>query len=232
MATVAAGALVLSSLFVLSSEANHLKVAKQDAFDSIVALSEARALSYDANANESRYLLDPSRAAEYEQSFLDRSQALASFSGVGLAQYDGALDTALKAYQANHAEVRFGGYFAAELKSIPFGGKREALEKVLTAYQNYQRDDRQVRALASRGDLRGAIVFDVATTPGNSNYDFAQYDKALVAVISLNQNAFDTAIRDGETVIQGWTDAIPLFAILLISALLFVGVRPRLAEYR
>ncbi|MEU2234932.1 APC family permease [Streptomyces vietnamensis] len=41
-----------------------------------VALSRARAVAYDANADESRYLLDPSRRAAYEQSFLEKSQQL------------------------------------------------------------------------------------------------------------------------------------------------------------
>lgn len=36
--------------------------ARRDAFDSVVALSRARAIAYDANADESRYLLDPSAA--------------------------------------------------------------------------------------------------------------------------------------------------------------------------
>jgi hypothetical protein len=54
LATVATGVLALASWFVLSNEATHLKVAEQDAFDSVVTLSAARALSYDASAIESR----------------------------------------------------------------------------------------------------------------------------------------------------------------------------------
>ena len=47
-----------------STEAEHLRVAKKDAFDSVLALTQARAVSYDANADESRYLIDPDRAAK------------------------------------------------------------------------------------------------------------------------------------------------------------------------
>jgi hypothetical protein len=52
---------VITAATRLSAETAHLKVAKQDAFDSILALTQARAVSYDANADESRYLVDPAR---------------------------------------------------------------------------------------------------------------------------------------------------------------------------
>ncbi len=39
-----------------------MRAAKKDAFDSILALSQTRAVSYDANADESSYLVDPGRA--------------------------------------------------------------------------------------------------------------------------------------------------------------------------
>ncbi|MEU7121757.1 hypothetical protein [Streptomyces zaomyceticus] len=42
----------------LTATSEQLRVARRDAFDSIVALSRARATAYDANADESRYLLD------------------------------------------------------------------------------------------------------------------------------------------------------------------------------
>jgi hypothetical protein len=42
-------------------------VAENDAFDSVLALSQMRAVSYDANADESRYLVDPARAGQYRQ---------------------------------------------------------------------------------------------------------------------------------------------------------------------
>ena len=50
-------------------------MAKSEAFDSIVALSQARAVSDDANADESRYLVDPARAGQYQQAFEDKSSS-------------------------------------------------------------------------------------------------------------------------------------------------------------
>jgi hypothetical protein len=63
-ATLVGVALVITATTRLSAEAGHLKVAKQDAFDSILALTQARAVSYNGNADESRYLVDPARAAQ------------------------------------------------------------------------------------------------------------------------------------------------------------------------
>jgi hypothetical protein len=63
VATMLAGGLAIAGAVQLGAQANNLKVAKQDAFDSIVALTQARAVSFDANADESRYLVDPGRAA-------------------------------------------------------------------------------------------------------------------------------------------------------------------------
>ena len=58
-ATLAALGLVIAGSAQLAAEAGHLRVAKVAAFDSISALTQARAVSYDANADESRYLVDP-----------------------------------------------------------------------------------------------------------------------------------------------------------------------------
>jgi hypothetical protein len=62
-------------------------VAKQDAFDSVLALSRMRAVSYDANADESRYLVDPARAGQYRQAFLDKSQQVLQLDGASLATF-------------------------------------------------------------------------------------------------------------------------------------------------
>jgi hypothetical protein len=227
-------AIVLTALGAagLGLEATHLRVAKVEAFDSILALTQARAVSYDANADESRFLVDPGRAAFYQQSFLTKSDELVDLPGVGIFQYDGALAQVINAYRANNADVRFGGYMGAEFRNITFTGERAAAYKTLLAYQVYERDDRHIRALNRAGNLRGAIAFDTSYGPGNSNWAFTQYDKALVSVITINQNAFNDAIAAGQQGARGWTGLIPAIAVAVILILVLAGVRPRLAEYR
>lgn len=232
LATILAAGLTVAGTVVLADEASHLVVAKSNAFDSIVALSQARAVSYDANADESRYLVDPALAGQYERSFLDKSQQLVGLTGADIAHYDSALASAMTAYQANNSDVRFTGFFGTELNNITFDGERAAAEQTIAAYQAYQLDDRKIRALSTGGDLRAAITLDIGTGPGQSNYDFGRYDASLTALIGINQRAFDTAIKDGDSQLDGWTGLIPALAVLVLAGLVFVGVRPRLSEYR
>jgi len=218
----------------LAAEAGHLKVAKQDAFDSIVALSQARAVSYAANADESRYLANPGRAAMYQRSFLADSQQLASVgraASAGPARYEAALDAAVSDYERGGAQVAFGGYLGAEFRNITFPGERAAAVATLLAYQRYQRDDGQLRALA-RTSPRAAAEFDTGPRPGQSNWAFGQYDQALSALIGINQRAFTAAISAGHDDAAGWDGLIPAGCAALIAALALAGVRPRLAEYR
>jgi len=232
LASLVTVVLAVAGAAALSAQAQDLQVAKKDAFDSILALSQARAVSYDANADESRYLVDPARAAEYQQAFLTKSQRLVGLGRVGIFQYDAALAQAIDAYRADDADVRFGGYLGAEFRNITFTGERAAAERTLAAYQVYQRDDRHIRALNARGDLRAAITFDTSYAPGNSNWAFEQYDNALVSVIVINQHAFNEAIQAGQQGVQGWTGLIPAGAVAFVIAAVLAGVRPRLAEYR
>jgi len=216
----------------LHAQAGHLHVAKADAFDSIIALSQARAISDDGNADESRYLVDPARAGQYQQAFEARSQQLARLPGVGIFQYDAALARAIDAYHADHADVRFGGYLGAEFRNITFPGERAAAQRTLAAYQVYERDDRHIRALNAQGNLRAAIAFDTSYAPGNSNWAFERYDSALVSVININQGAFNQAIAAGQQGARGWTWLIPGVAAVVIIGAVLLGVGPRLAEYR
>jgi hypothetical protein len=230
-ATVLALALAVVTAGRLDAEASHLTVAKQDAFGSIVALSQARAVSYAANADESRYLADPGRAAQYQQSFLAESQQLAAVGNVSLAQYEPALAADFAAYQADNADVRFGGYLGAEFRNITFPGERAAAVAALRAYLSYEQADHQLRQLAST-DPEAAASFDTSMAPGQSDWTFGQYDNALVAVIGINQRAFTAAIAAGRGGAAGWNGLVPGGCALLIIVLVLLAARPRLAEYR
>jgi hypothetical protein len=230
-ATVLTIAFVAVTAVRLNAESGQLKVAKQDAFDSIQALSLARAVSYDANADESRYLVDPGRAAQYEQAFLGKSQQIANVGPVGISGYDPALAADIQAYQRDNSVVRFGGYLGAEFRNITFPGEREAAVATLLAFQRYERDDRTMRAL-SKSNLAAAVAYDIGTASSQSDGAFSQYDAALSSVIAVNTNAFAVAVRDGEAGAAGWDLVLPALAVVLLVTLTLAGVRPRLAEYR
>ncbi|MFI9100712.1 hypothetical protein ACIGXA_09305 [Streptomyces fildesensis] len=215
----------------LATEAEDLRVARHDAFDSVVALSQARALSYDANADESRFLLDAQRHGSYEQAFQDASQRLLTLPGATLDTYDARLDEAWNAYGADHSDLRFTGYYGNEFRNITFPGERAAAEAAVQTYAVYERDDRTIRRLVQQGRLQDAVEFGIGWSQGASNYHFAQYDTALQKVIGINRAAFDDAAGDGRSLVTGslW----PAGGALLAAAVLTVlGLRPRLAEFR
>ncbi|MVU77741.1 hypothetical protein GPX89_10865 [Nocardia sp. ET3-3] len=226
--TVLAAGLLLGGFVANTSAAQQLTVAKQDAFDSLLALRQARAVSYDANADESRYLLDPEHAAGYEKSYLDKSQRLAGVQAHGVGDYSASLDQAMAAHKSDIGQaISADSFLGQELRNITFAGEGQVAQQTLTAYQVYQRDDHSLRGLAG-SDLRAAITLDT----GASNDHFDAYDKALVQTIDINQHAFDAAITKGESDLSGWTNWLPYGAAVLFAVLILVGVRPRLAEYR
>jgi hypothetical protein len=215
----------------LDTESGHLNVAKQDAFGSVQALTLARAVSYDGNADESRYLVDPGRAAQYQQAFLSASQQIVNVGPVDYSGYDAALAADIEAYTRDNSVVRFGGYLGAEFRNITFPGERQAAVATLLAFQRYEQDDRTLRALA-KTNLPAAVAYDSGTSPGQSDWAFSQYDKALASVIAVNSAAFTAAVHDGEGGAAGQDQVFAALAMVVLAGLTFAGVRPRLAEYK
>ncbi|SEK51314.1 hypothetical protein [Streptacidiphilus jiangxiensis] len=230
-ATLIATALLGLATSLFPDQREYQRVARHDAFDSVVALTRARALVADANADESRYLLDADRAASYQDSFLTTSQAVLTLPGATIADYDGQLASAVGAYRANHDDVRFQGFYGTEFRNITFPGERAAAERTLSAYQAYQVDDRKIRAFVAQGQLSQAIAYDTSYAAGGSDADFGAHDAALQQLIGVNADAFHGAVRDGSAELD--TD-LPLLAAgaAAVALLCLLGARPRLAEFR
>src|SRR5215831_692128 len=101
---VAGAALLALVLFVGSTSTLH---ANAD-HDSVYALRQLRAIAFDAKADESRFLIDPSRAQLSQASFLAKSVELASFrQRVTISTYDAALGAQVAALQ-NGRPVEIG----------------------------------------------------------------------------------------------------------------------------
>jgi hypothetical protein len=230
-ATVCAVAACALGWAALSTQSQQLRVARRDAFDSVVALSQARALSYDANADESRYLLDPGRRGTYEQAFQDTAQRLLTLPSVTLATYDPRLAAALSACRADPTDLRFTGYYGDEFRNITFPGERAAAEATVNAYAVYERDDRHIRALVGQGRLQQAAEFCIGYGKGASNYHFGQYDAALQHLIAINRDAYTAAVADGRGALTGRLPGA-IGALFASVALTTLGLRPRLAEFR
>jgi hypothetical protein len=230
-ATVCTLLAVILGTQLLSASGDDLRGARRDAFDSVVALSRARAIAYDANADESRYLLDPQRRDQYARSFLAKSQELYGIQGVTLTSYDSQLATTWQAYLSDHHDLRFTGEFRRELDNITFAGERAAAEQTVETYAVYQRDDRTIRNLLAEGDERAAVEFCLDWKPGTSNAHFAAWMTALDKVTDINRDHFASSVSAGRSDV---TDLLPWACGLLLAAVVLtgVGLRPRLAEFR
>ncbi|MEV0531002.1 hypothetical protein [Kitasatospora sp. NPDC050463] len=231
-ATLLVAAGLIGGITLASRAADQLTVAKANAYDSVIALTRARAVAYDMNADESRYLTDPARAAAYEQSFLDKSQTFARLDGATLTTYDDRLAKAAERHRADRTQVPFAGYLGTELGNITFDGEQDAAERLLAAYQQYQRDDRAMRALLHQGRLKDAVTFNTGLADGQSNADFAALTSALDDVLAINLHAFEQAVADTDADLGDTTATTGALAFAAVLALTALGVRPRLREYR
>ncbi|MGW7523210.1 hypothetical protein [Streptomyces sp. NPDC054783] len=229
-ATVCTLTAVILGAHLLSASSGRLHVARRDAFDSVVALSRARAIAYDANADESRYLLDPQRRTRYGESFLAKSQQLYGLRGATLSTYDTQLATTWQAYRTDHHDLRFTGEFRRELDNITFPGERAAAERTVDAYAVYQHDDRRIRALTASGKEREAVEFCMDWAPGTSNAHFGAWMTALDKVAGINRAHFTSSVDGGRGAVN---ELLPWTAGLLTAAVLLtlLGLRPRLAEF-
>jgi hypothetical protein len=229
------GATVLTLVLIgeiagtLGAANEHLRGAKQDAYDSIYALTSARTVSYDANADESLWLLaqeDP----RYQTSFTTKTQQISD------PWLTDTIVQTLPQYVDGHQPVPFIGYLANELNNITFAGERDAALNAATYWARYLAIDGQIRGLDRSGDHPGAVALDIGTNEGQSNWAFDTYDQYLGKLIMINQNAFDSSIQAIFNDLGGTTDIgadtlLPILSLLIV-ALVWFGLQPRIAEYR
>lgn len=214
------------------NEASHLHLAKQEAYDSVNALIRAKAVSDDANADESRWLLE-GRDPALQASFFQKAEAVASAPG----SYYSALSDAISSERLDAAantvdNVKIGGYLGTELHNITFAGEARAASETAVAFNAYIQDDAVIRADVAKGDLAGAVALDIGTVPGQSNYAFNLYNVALGTVIQINESAFAAGISAGHADADSAAWAAGITSELLLLGLITRTGYLRLREYR
>jgi hypothetical protein len=220
VATLVTLLLVGRLVSILNAEATNLKVAKQDAFDSIHALWQARAIAYDANGDESLYLLPGFDHQQYDVSFRAKAAQLAS------KPLDDQLITS-----ANRGSVQFTGRFADEMNNITFPGELEAATEMLRTYAQYYALDAQIRAFETGGQHDAAVALDTGNNVGQSDWAFAQFDAALGKVLDINLQWFNDSVQHAFDDLNGADLLGPVAGVILVI-LVWFGLQPRIAEYR
>ncbi len=212
LATILAGGFTAYLVGRFRDAREDLRVARDDAFNSIHLLWRARAIAYDARGDEGRYLLDRPRAGTYEAAFFVKTTQLRSNPRQG-TQLDGA-----------------HGMLIDELKNVTFVGEREAAKAALSALADYLDTDDRIRRLETQGQHAQAVDLAIGSGGAQARALFDHLDAAIERTAAINQDAFDAVLLVADHGLRRaeWLD--PALA-LVIALAAWLGIRPRLREY-
>ncbi len=198
-ATIVASFFLLDTFVSLTTAQNELRVAKEDAFDSLHALRVSRSIAYSMNADESRYLLDPTQAAKHEADFNDRLSRLGSLSNASFASQPAQ-------YQAEFLQITnngkvpktFTGLFATQLGNITFPGELKATQSMMRDFVGYLEIDRKIRELNRNKQTVEAIKLCTGLEEGQSNAAFKKFLKTHSDTMNVNIDAFNQSIQKAQ----------------------------------
>ncbi len=215
----------LASRFITARES--LRVAKEDAFDSIHSLVKARALAYDANGDESRFLLDTGATRKFDLAYRDKVATLTT-TPTDRAPTPAIIEARKRA--AKGGVKRETGLFWDELDNIMFDGELKAATAMVQAYRDYALIDARIRKLWAAGQTADAIELCIGDKPDESNAAFDRFDSALQSTLDINRAAFDREIdRTGQSLRVA--ELVSIGLSILVALLTWLGLRPRLREY-
>jgi hypothetical protein len=219
----------LWALVALWESSTDIKTAKEDAFDSIAVLEAARAIAYDANGDESRWLLVKINGGQADtiqscaKFFHQNAAKIASFS-----KNQTAADWLAEIARTQKKDAPSKGCLAVELTNITFPGELQAAQETLRQFWEYLKIDRQIRDLK---DEHQAVELCLGTNPGQSDWAFDQFETALSKTIDINKHYFKPSLEDAAGRVAGLAWLMPLGLALAVSLLTYLGLRPRLNEY-
>jgi len=205
-ATVLTLVLIAAAGFVFVTQERMLGVARDESLRPYLALSRARALSYDAAADTSRYLVS-ANLAYYREDFTRKADCLVRGGGCGIA----------------------GGGLAVVAAGRDVSPHRS--RQVVDRWLAYRRGHERIVTLAGAGRTTAAIDALTGIRRGDAAFDFFYFDAAVDEIATARRRDFDVAVRDSERLLAGWT-VIPILVAGLVILLVPLGVRKRLAEYR
>jgi DNA-binding transcriptional regulator/RsmH inhibitor MraZ len=208
-------------VFTIGDARHDLKVAKEDAFDSIHAMWQAASIAYDANGDESRWLLGGPRKQSFDLAYRTKVARLTTKTQVTDGFFSGSASRIPKEYQ---------GFFADEMRNITFKGEREAALKMIREFAAYDALDTKMRALELSGKHAEAVELCIGKQDNQSDATFDRFDKALHAVIDINHKQFDSAVKTGIVALEVAAVILPIICLAVAFLALF-GIRARLREY-
>lgn len=230
VASTVAMALLVNHLYSsLRESAVHLKAAKEDAYDSMVALLNIRVEAYEAQVNQIRALVDRENAQIYHQEFGKRIANIATFPG-------GTIDAtiALAKKQMEERErfslPNFKGSLKDEFDNIKFEGEGTAVLEATEALREYLTSVEQIRKEEQAGAVDEAIDMSLGFTPNSCKFPFTRFDDAVGRALKINIEHFNRSVKeafDDLSTLVMLSQAVCLSMFICI----YLGLRDRIAEY-
>jgi hypothetical protein len=209
-------------------EQQQLRIAKEDAFDSIHALWRARAVSYEANANQSRYLLDEKLSpvrADHDKSDMNFEAGMIANTPPGIT-----LEQLVDTLNQGGKVPGFNGYLQDELNNITFEGERDQALNSIAFWERYETIDHRVQDLDAHGQHQQAIDLYLGSQQGQTQGAYDNFDRVLQATLDINQKAFENAVRRGLDAVKP-LDLVSAACAVLVALLTFLGIGQRIREY-
>jgi hypothetical protein len=229
-ATALAGGFLIYVVSSFATVGHDLKWAKEDAFDSIGALWRARADAYDANGEESRWLLDAKEHEAHENAFREKVGRLVTLPpGMTYPQLVAAVRKLRLPGEVARLPQGFEGHLAKELRNITFDGEEEAAKDMLAKFGDYLAIDDKIRQLEAENKHREAVQLCTGYRAGESNWAFKQFDDVLEKVLKINDGEFHHAVTEGQGALP--RSDVAAMVLLAVAVLTYLGLRPRLLEY-
>jgi len=218
--------LLLATRFITARDS--LRIAKEDAFDSMHLLVRARTIAFDANGDESRFLLDNTAGKGFEVAFRDKVKTLTT-TPTALAPSRTDLD-ARKRMAKNGNRSRDIGLFWDELDNTTFDGELTSASLMVQAFRDYMLIDARIRKLWAAGSTADAIELCIGDRSDESNAAFDRFDAALQTTLDINRRAFDGEMSATNRSLRN-AEAASIVLSIAIALLTWLGLRPRLREY-
>jgi hypothetical protein len=189
-----------------------LRVARDDAFDSIHLLWRARAVAYDARGDEGRFLLDRARGGAYEAAFFVKMSQLSSSARQSTPTPDAR------------------GLLIDVLRNVTFVGERDGARSILAGLADYYDVDDRIRRQETQGQHAQAVDLAIGAGGAQARAVFDRLDAAIERTTAINQDAFDRVLVVADRGLRRaeWMDPALALAIALAA---WLGIRPRLREY-
>jgi hypothetical protein len=216
VATILFSASLIYSTVSMSSVKANLYRAKHDAFTSINALWNARAVAYTAKSIESLYLLHEGTGIVQTADNINFDLSSARLCSDPNAASTGAV---------------FEGYLGDALGNAALSNERSATDTAIKQWLKYVEINKKVRSLEYDSKHKEAIALSVGNAKGQSAYEFANFDKAIGDSIKINQENFDSSIALAFKTLNIFPFVLLAFLVLIIAACI-LGMKSRMDEYR